>query len=69
MRFPELLSSGFIEDWANRTKPQCCTRFPELLSSGFIEETVVSNMKFKSEFPELLSSGFIEDRPPSSSFR
>ena len=36
--FPELLSSGFIEDKTVLSQAQKDIQFPELLSSGFIEE-------------------------------
>ena len=73
--FPELLSSGFIEDWLTVSIASPPRRFPELLSSGFIEDQPLGvRITTPDEFPELLSSGFIEDGDwvigpqPASSF-
>ena len=60
--FPELLSSGFIEDWTALPYHARTHQFPELLSSGFIEDCRCEDIDGVADaFPELLSSGFIEE--------
>ena len=60
-KFPELLSSGFIEEERSGIVKVYYDKFPELLSSGFIEEPSTRIWPYPYWFPELLSSGFIED--------
>ena len=59
--FPELLSSGFIEDGDFPHGTGTLSVRQELLSSGFIEDGDSRRCRTLCLFPELLSSGFIED--------